>query len=74
MHRVKLRKVGKDVGLTIPVEVLARLEVVVGDTLILTDTPNGFRLTRQDKDFEDAMEAAARGMRKYRKALRDLAD
>ena len=73
MHRVKLRRIGKSLGLALPTDALARLKVGDGDILILTDTPDGFRLTSHDKDFEDAMEAAELCMRKFHNALRELA-
>ena len=38
---LKLRKVGNSVGVVLPKETLARLNVEEGDTLALTDTPEG---------------------------------
>ena len=38
---LKLRKVGNSVGVVLPKEALARLNVAEGDTLALTDAPDG---------------------------------
>ena len=69
----KVRKIGNSAGVTLPKEALARLKVGEGDTLILTETPDGFLVTPYDEKFEDAMKAFERTRRKFRNALRDLA-
>lgn len=38
---LKLRKVGNSVGVVLPKEVLSRLKVGAGDSLALTDSPDG---------------------------------
>ena len=45
-----------------------------GDTLILTEVPEGgYRLTPYDPEFDRQMEIAEEGIRKYRNTLRELA-
>ena len=73
MLKVKVRKVGNSLGAILPGEVAARLRVKEGDTLSVTETPDGIQLTPYDPGFESAMEAFARGKARYRNALRRLA-
>lgn len=71
---LKLRPLGNSIGAVIPKEALARLNVKEGDTLYLTETPDGgFRLTASDPEFAKTMAIAEEGMRRYRNALRELA-
>ena len=73
MHALKLTQIGNSVGLVFPKEVLARLDLQKGDTLYLTDAPNGYRLTATDPAFESQMVAARKIMKQYRAALAELA-
>ncbi|HEX7968657.1 MAG TPA: transcriptional regulator [Stellaceae bacterium] len=52
---------------------MAKLRVEQGDTVYLTETPDGFRLTPHDPDFERQMTLARKVMKKHRRALRELA-
>ena len=70
---VKVTTVGNSIGITLPKEVLARLRVGKGDTLCLTETPNGVLLTPYSAEFAEIMEAAEIVMREDREALRALA-
>lgn len=73
MYSVRIRRIGNSAGVTLPKEVLARLHVAEGDTLLLTEAPDGFGITAYDPTFADAMAAYARTRRKYANALRRLA-
>ncbi len=73
MQTLKLTQIGNSVGVILPKEVLARLKLEKGDSLYLTDTPDGVRLTSQDPVFEAQMKAARQIMRKRRNVLRELA-
>lgn len=73
MVALKLTKVGNSVGAILPKEVLARLKVGQGDTLYLTEAPDGYRLTPYEPEFEAQMEAARKIMKKRRNVLRELA-
>ncbi len=71
---LKLRPLGNSVGAVIPKEALARMNAREGDTLYLTEAPDGgFRLTATDPAFAETMAVAEEGMRRYRNALRELA-
>jgi putative addiction module antidote len=70
---VKITTIGNSVGIVLPKEVLAKLNVEKGDSLYLIDTPNGVQLTAYDQTFSNEMEAARRVMRKNRDVLRKLA-
>lgn len=73
MHALKLTQIGNSVGVILPKELLARLKVEKGDTLYLTDTPDGVRITPHDPVFEDQMSAARAIMKQRRAVLRELA-
>jgi putative addiction module antidote len=71
---VELKKIGNSTGVILPKEVMARLQLSVGDKFYATLTPEGgIRFTPYDPDFEQAMEVARRGMKIYRNALAELA-
>lgn len=71
--KLELKKIGNSTGLILPKELLARLGLEQGDTLVVTETPNGFRVTRDDADFEQAMKIVDDIMVEYRDTLQALA-
>ena len=73
MVKLKVTTVGSSTGIVLPREVLTRLKVVKGDSLFLTESPEGFRITSYDPDFERQMELARKVMRERRDVLRELA-
>jgi putative addiction module antidote len=73
MHALKLTQIGNSVGVILPKEVLARLKLEKGDTLYLTESPDGMRITPHDPVFEDQMAAARNIMKARRAVLRELA-
>ena len=70
---LKITKIGNSAGIVLPKEVLARLRVGPGDTLHLSEAPDGVRLTAADPEFQKQMEVAERIMRRDRNVLRALA-
>lgn len=70
---VKVTTVGSSTGIVLPKEVLAKLRVEKGDSLYITETPNGIQLSPYDEEFSRQIEAGRKVMRKYRDALRKLA-
>lgn len=71
---VEIKKIGNSSGFILPKEVMARLNLSVGDELYATLTPDGgIRFTPNNPDFEKAMEVARRGMKRYHNALAELA-
>jgi putative addiction module antidote len=73
MVALKIRKIGNSVGVTIPREILAALQVKEGDTLFLTQTAGGYRVTPYDPEFERQMKVARDIMKAKRDMLRELA-
>jgi putative addiction module antidote len=73
MTALKLKRIGNSVGVIIPKDVLARMNLDEGDSLFLTEAPGGYRLTPYEPEFEAQMAAARRIMKKRRNALRELA-
>jgi putative addiction module antidote len=73
MVRMTVRKIGNSLGVILPAEAAAALQVAEGDKLFLTQSPEGFRITPYDPAFERQMKVASKGMKKYRNALRELA-
>ncbi|HTI70760.1 MAG TPA: AbrB/MazE/SpoVT family DNA-binding domain-containing protein [Candidatus Limnocylindria bacterium] len=71
---LKLRAVGNSVGVILPKEALTHLKAAEGDTLFLTESPDGgFRVTAHDPAFAKQMASAEKIMRRYRNTLRELA-
>jgi putative addiction module antidote len=70
---LKITKIGNSAGIILPKEVLARLRAGVGDTLFLTEAPDGVRLSAADPSFAAKMELAEQIMREDRDILRVLA-
>ena len=71
---VQLKKIGNSTGVILPKELMARLNISVGDNFYATLTSEGgIRFTPYDPKFEKAMEVARRGMKVYRNALAELA-
>jgi putative addiction module antidote len=73
MVALKLRKVGNSVGVILPQVTLDALHVDEGDTVFLTTSKEGYRLTPYSPDFESQMTIARKIMKKRRNALRELA-
>ncbi|WP_448189702.1 AbrB/MazE/SpoVT family DNA-binding domain-containing protein [Azospirillum sp. sgz301742] len=73
MLALKLTTVGNSVGVVLPKEALSKLKLEKGDTVYLTETPDGYRITPYNPDFEEQMGTARTIMKKRRNALRELA-
>jgi putative addiction module antidote len=73
MSAVKVIAIGTSTGIILPNETLARLNVKSGDTLYITETPNGFQLSPFDEKFAPKKEVAGRVVRRYRDASKKLA-
>jgi putative addiction module antidote len=70
----KVIPVGNSAGIILPKEILARLNVQKGDTIYLTEGPQGIRLMPFDQEFATQMEAAREVMRENRDVLQSLAE
>ncbi len=73
MHALKLTQIGNSVGLILPKEILARLKLEKGDTVFVTETPEGVAVTPYDPQFAEQMDAARAIMKKRRAVLHELA-
>jgi len=71
---VKITTVGSSAGIVLPKDVLAKLRVEKGDMLYITETPEGIQLSPYDQEFARQVEAGRKVMRRYRDALRKLAE
>ena len=70
---LKVTQIGNSLGVILPKEISARLDVRKGDILCCVDTPQGVELTPFDPAFEHRMRVARALARRYRNALRELA-
>ena len=73
MIKLKVTAIGNSVGFVLPKEAAARLKVEKGDTIYLTETADGYRLTPYSDAFAQQMAAARKVMKRRRAALRELA-
>ena len=71
--KLKITTVGNSAGVVLPKELLARLRLDKGDTLYVTELPDGIKLMPYDPEFERQMDVAERIMREDRDLLRKLA-
>ena len=70
---LKVRRVGNSLGVVLPKEALARLNVEDGDQLYITEAPEGFRISGANPEFAKQMKIAEKGMKRFRNTLRALA-
>jgi putative addiction module antidote len=73
MHVLKLTQIGNSIGVILPKEMLANLKVEKGESIYVTETPDGYAITPHDPAFEQQMMEAQRIMKKRRNALHELA-
>lgn len=71
--KLEIKKIGNSTGLILPKELLARLGLEQGDEVMVTETSDGFAVTRGDAVFEKGIEIARKAMKMYRNALKELA-
>ena len=71
--RLKLRAIGSSTDVILPKELLRRLKVKKGDSLLAVETPDSYLLTRYDPD-EDQLLIGLEFMAEYRDIFRSLAE
>ena len=71
--KLKVRKIGNSLGVVLPKEVLAHLDVAVGGEVSVTKTPRGIELSAAEADFDAQMAVAREVMARRKRALRELA-
>lgn len=74
-YTTKVRKIGNSLGVILPKEALAELQVEEGQALYLTKAPDGgLRIAKgTDEEFAKSMEVFESLNRRYRNTLRELA-
>jgi putative addiction module antidote len=73
-YKLKLRRIGNSTGVIINKELLDKMRVGEGDTIIAVETPDGFEMSAYDPAVARQMDAAEKVMRKHREVLRKLAE
>lgn len=73
MFELKVRKVGKSLGVILPQEVIANLNIKEGTALYLTETPGGYEFGPYDPEFVQKLKKAEDIMNRYCDTLRVLA-
>lgn len=70
----KIIQIGNSVGIVLPKEILAQLRVDKGDTLYITEAPDGLRLTANNPALAAKLDALEQVMRDNRDVLKRLAE
>ena len=73
MSALKLTQIGNSLGVILPKDVLARLKLVKGDTVYLTDAANGVNLSAYNPDMEELLKLGREFMHDYRDTFHQLA-
>ena len=69
---LKITKIGNSMGVILPRDILSRLKLDKGDTLFLTETPEGYVVSPYNPVFAEQMETARELMKKRRNVVREL--
>ncbi len=69
-----IRAIGNSAGTTIPKAMLERYHLSEGDPVHLVELEDGILITPFDPDFEEALEIYEEGAKRYRNAMRELAE
>lgn len=70
---LKVTKIGNSLGVILPKELLASLNLDKGDALWVSESQSGYRITPYDPEFAEQMDAARAIMKKRRNVLHELA-
>jgi putative addiction module antidote len=73
MHILKLTQIGNSVGVILPKEMLASLKLGKGESVFMTETPEGYVLTPYDPTLHEEMQAGREFMREFRDTFHALA-
>ncbi len=74
VKQLKLKKIGGSIATTLPKDMMDRLKVGPGDTIFAIETERGILLTPYRPELERGMQAYEYAAKKFRNALRELAD
>ncbi|WP_338465940.1 AbrB/MazE/SpoVT family DNA-binding domain-containing protein [Novosphingobium sp. ZN18A2] len=70
---LKITKIGNSAGVILPKDLLAHLNLAVGQSVSVVTTPRGIELAAEEPEFEAQMAAAREVMARRKRALRELA-
>ncbi len=73
MFALKLRKIGKSIGLILPKEMLVHLDAKEGQEIFVIETPGGYALTTLDPQVQKQVEAGETFMERYQDVFAALA-
>jgi len=73
MYTLKLTQIGNSVGVVLPREALARLKLGKGESVFLTETPQGYVLTPYDPALDEQIQAGRQFMHEFRDTFHRLA-
>jgi len=73
-NTAKILTIGSSVGIVLTKEILAHLKVQKGDTLYISNTPDGIKLTPYDSAFAHKVDILEQVMRENRDVLKKLAE
>ena len=69
-----VRKIGNSEGVILPKDMLERLNLKAGDSLVISEDKGDIVLSKAEDKFERQMEAAREIMDRYKVALQKLAE
>lgn len=72
-YTLKLTQIGNSVGVILPKEVLAAMKLGKGQSVYLTEAPDGFRVTPYDPTLEEQLNLGREFMGEYRDTFHALA-
>ncbi len=73
LKQIRLRQAGGSVSATLPKEMIDRMRLQAGDQVFAVETPDGILIKPYDEVTARALELGRNGARRYRNALRRLA-
>lgn len=73
IQRVKLRKVGNSIGITLPKEALAQLRMTEGDEVSVQVIDGRLIVSNESPEFERELQALEESIHEFRDTYRELA-
>lgn len=73
MIKLKITRIGNSLGVVLPKEALSRLKVEQGDSVFLTELPDGYRVIAFDEAIVEQVNEGRDFMREFRETFRALA-
>jgi antitoxin component of MazEF toxin-antitoxin module len=73
MITIRVQRIGDEVGVILPPDMLAKLHVLEGDSLRVTEVPSGFVICSHSPRAARQLEVALEGMDRFAPALQELA-